>query len=103
MIGYEFLQAKLPIRMPELSKPARVSSVTRITELSDMIATPKAIAPKTDALLAHVVFALKHEPMQLATLHEALKQVSAEEMSAALAQSPARVDRRLHAHGQCPR
>lgn len=89
MIGYEFLQAKLPIRMPELSKPARVSSVTRITELSDMIATPKAIAPKTDALLAHVVFALKHEPMQLATLHEALKQVSAEEMSAALAQSPA--------------
>ncbi|WP_265258127.1 hypothetical protein [Verminephrobacter aporrectodeae] len=30
MIGYEFLLSKIPLRMPELAKPAKVKPVTRV-------------------------------------------------------------------------
>lgn len=89
MIGYEFLRSKIPLRMPEIGKPARIKPVTRVVEMADLIAIPKAIAPATDAILAHLLFALKHEPMQLALLHEALRLVPARDMADALAQSPA--------------
>lgn len=91
MVGYEFLLSKIPLRMPELSKPARIKPVTRVEEVAGLIAIPKAIAPTAETILPHLLFALKHEPMQLAILHEALRLVSAQDILDALAEAPSGV------------
>lgn len=89
MIGYEFLQHQLHIRMPALNKPARVTSVTRIEKTETQLSIPKHAAPKANAsILDHALFALKHEPLQLAILHEAMKLVGIEEVGLALADQP---------------
>lgn len=85
VIGYEFLASRISLRLPPLARPAQVRPVTRIEVLSDLLAVPRHVAPADDAsLLDHVLFALKHEDVQLALLHEALKQVGAEELVGAL-------------------
>lgn len=85
MIGYEFLLSHIPLRMPPLSRPTQVRPVTRIEEMPDLLAVPRHVAPADNApILDHVLFALKHEPIQLAILHEALKQVPADELVNAL-------------------
>jgi hypothetical protein len=86
MIGYAFLQSRIPLRMPPPLRPAQVRPVTRVETLPDLLAVPRRVAPAEGAsVLEHVLFALKHETLQLATLHEALRQVPAEEMGQALA------------------
>lgn len=73
MIGYEFLLSRIPLRMPPLGQPARVKPVTRVEEMTDMVAVPRHVAPGEGAsTLDHVLFALKHEAIQLAILHEAI-------------------------------
>ncbi|TWG82503.1 hypothetical protein L602_003600000260 [Cupriavidus gilardii J11] len=85
MIGYEFLLSRIPVRMMPPIRPAQVRPVTRIEEMPDLLAVPRHVAPAEGAsLLDHVLFALKHETLQLAILHEALKLVPAEELVAAL-------------------
>ncbi len=86
MIGYQFLLSRIPMRMPPLTRPAQVRPVTRIEEMPDLLAVPRHVAPADDAsILDHVLFALKHETIQLAILHEALKLVPGEELAQALA------------------
>ncbi|RZS57945.1 Fic family protein [Sphaerotilus mobilis] len=85
MIGYEFLSTRIPLRLPPVARPAQVRPVTRIERLADLLAVPRHVAPGADAtILEHVLFALKHEDMQMALLLEALRLVSAEELTAAL-------------------
>ena len=86
MIGYEFLLSRIPLRMPPLERPAQVRPVTRIERMSDLLAVPRQVAPAEGAsLLEHVLFALKHEDTRLDILHEALKQVPADELARAFA------------------
>lgn len=81
MIGYEFMLSRIPLRMPPLEQPAQVRPVTRIEEMPELLAVPRHVAPADDApMLEHVLFALKHETIQLAVLHEALKQVPADDL-----------------------
>lgn len=89
MVGYEFLLSKIPLRMPELDKPARIKPVTRVEEMADLIAIPKAIAPATDSILPHLLFALKHESVKLAILHEALRLLPAQDIVDAIVDAPA--------------
>jgi hypothetical protein len=85
MIGYEFLLSRIPLRMPPLRRPAQIRPVTRIEQMPDMLAVPRHVAPADDAsILDHLLFALKHEPIELAILHEALKRVPAQEIAQAL-------------------
>ena len=84
MIGYEFLLSRIPLRMPPLAQPARVKPVTRIEQRPDLLAVPRHAAPDAEAsILDHALFALKHEPIQLAILHEALKLVPADDLARA--------------------
>src|SRR6218665_3630655 len=89
MVGYEFLLSKIPLRMPELDKPARIKPVTRVEEMADLTAIPKAIAPATDSILPHLLFALKHESVKLAILHEALPLLPAQDIVDAIVDPPA--------------
>ena len=78
MIGYEFLLNHITVRMVPPRRPARVMPVTRVEQMADMVAVPRGVAPPEGAgILEHVLFALKHETMDLAILHEALKLVEA--------------------------
>ncbi len=89
MIGYEFLLQQIPLRMPALARPAKVTSVTRIEATETSLSVPKHVAPGPDAsVLEHALFALKHETMQLAILHEAMKLVPVNEMALALFEQP---------------
>ena len=86
MIGYEFLLSRIPLRMPALSRPAQVRPVTRIEQMPDLLAVPRHVAPADDtSILEHLLFALKHETIQLPILHEALKLVPGDELVRALA------------------
>lgn len=86
MIGYEWLLEHITLRMPPVLRPAQVRPVTRIERMADVLAVPRHVAPAEGAsLLDQVLFALKHEEMQLAILVEALRLVTAEELGAALA------------------
>lgn len=85
MIGHEFLLSRIPLRMPPLAVPARVMPVTRVQEMADVLAVPRHVAPAANAsVLDHVLFALKHETIQLAVLLEALKLVPDAEIVEAL-------------------
>lgn len=89
MIGYEFLATKVAersgIRVPPLPRPAQVRPVTRIEAMPDLLAVPRHVAPADDAsVLDHVLFALKHEDLQLHLLLEALRLIPAEELATAL-------------------
>ena len=89
MIGYEFLLGCIPLRMPPLTRPARVTSVTRIEATETHLSIPKHVAPNSSAsVLEHALFALKHETMQLAILHEAMKLVAVDEIAVALLEQP---------------
>ena len=90
VIGYEFLAAMVAefaeLRLPPVQRPAQLRPVTRIEPMADLLAVPRHVAPAEDAtLLDHVLFALKHEDLQLHLLLEALRLVNAEELSEALA------------------
>ena len=90
MIGYEFIAARVTdftgLRLPPVQRPAQLRPVTRIEPLADLLAVPRHVAPADDAtLLDHVLFALKHEDLQLHLLLEALRLINADELTDALA------------------
>ncbi len=90
MIGYEFIVAEVAkltgLRLPPVQRPAQLRPVTRIEPMAEMLAVPRHVAPAKDAtLLDHVLFALKHEDLQLHLLLEALRLINAEELTSALA------------------
>lgn len=75
--------------MPPLACPARIMPVTRIELMPELLAIPKHVAPPPDAsILDHALFALKHETLQLAILHEAMKLVQALDLETAIAGLP---------------
>ena len=99
MIGYEFLLSKIPLRMPPLLCPARITSVTRIEYSDAFLSVPKHVAPLKDAsILEHVLFALKHETIQLAILHEVMKIVPVDDIALALEKQPTSANLRKAAY-----
>lgn len=71
--------------MPAPRQPARIKPVTRVEPMPEFVAVPKNTAPGADAsLFEHALFALKHEPLNVGLLHEALKQVSEAEVVEAI-------------------
>lgn len=89
MIGYEFLLSKITRPMMPLKRPARIAPVTRIEPRVDSLAIPRNVAPAEADILSHVLFALKHEDINIPILHEALNLVPAEEMLDTLLAQPA--------------
>lgn len=87
-VGYACLQHVLRLCAFPLRRPAIVQPVTRIEQIGETLAVPPSIAPAQDDLLGHVLFALKHEGVNLGILAQALPQVSVEALEAELRQSP---------------
>ena len=90
LIGYEFLRNAL--RLPAFRQPpfARVEAVTRVSTIGDdILAVPPGVAPDGDDPLDHLLFALKHEPINLQTAVPALQRIPAEAVVAAFEARPA--------------
>ena len=88
LIGYEFLKDLLGTSAFPLERPARVSSVTKVTTMTDSLAVPLNVAPTSNAPLEHLLFALKHEGLQLQAAILALKKIDRNEVGQAFAKSP---------------
>ena len=88
LIGCEFLKDLLGTSAFSLARPARVSSVTKVTPTPDALAVPSSVAPSSDAPPAHLQFALKHEGLQLQAAILALKRLAGKEVSQTFQNSP---------------
>jgi hypothetical protein len=88
-VGYALLHRRfnLPVFEPRL--PARTDAVLRVIAQKDHLAIPESVAPADEAsTLEHVLFALKHEGIDLQILSCVLPLISAEELLLAIRGKP---------------
>ncbi|MBK5003189.1 Fic family protein [Pseudomonas sp. S31] len=87
-VGYAHLRNRLAVSALPLKRPAVVQPVTRIGEIGRTLAVPQRQAPEEHDLLGHVLFALKHEGINLTILAQVLPHIPVEDFAAALHGSP---------------
>lgn len=87
-VGYAWLQKSLGLSSFPLRRPGRGQPVTRIEQIGETLAVPSNTAPAPDDLLGHLLFALKHEGINLAILAQALPQIPAAALEAELERAP---------------
>jgi hypothetical protein len=87
-VGYEFLKQSLGTDAFPMARPARLSSVTKVTAMDDVLAVPATVAPTSESPLEHLLFALKHEGLQLQAAILALKKMDGREVGRAFAGRP---------------
>src|SRR5438067_986500 len=88
LVGYARLQESLRLSAVHLTRPAKIQPVTRIKRIGDLLAVPPNSAPEPDDLTGHLLFALKHEGINLAILAQALPQLPAASIEAELEKAP---------------
>ena len=88
LLGYAYLHAHLGLTVFEPTTHARLGAVTRVTATGNGLLVPAQVAGKTQTLLDHVLFALKHEGVNLQVLAQALPKVSAQEMLVGIHAAP---------------
>jgi Fic family protein len=89
MIGYEFLREQLILSAFPCARPARIANVAKVVEGDVFLEVPASVAPATQELLEHLLFALKHEGINLQILAQALPQVPASQIADAFTKTPA--------------
>jgi hypothetical protein len=87
-VGYEFLRAQLGLGALPHWRAARVRPVTRVMAVGGELQVPANVAPTSERPLEHILFALKHEGVDLQILAQALAHVPAEEVLAAVHDAP---------------
>lgn len=88
-VGYDFLHTSLQL---PVSPPAVVAQVGRVTGVSrfgdSVLAVPPGVAPASDDPLAHLLFALKHESLNLSIALLTLQHLPAVTVGAEFAARP---------------
>lgn len=88
-VGYEFLRESLGLKAFQQPPLARVGSVTRVSPFGeDILAIPAGVAPDGDDPLDHLLFALKHEAMNLQTAMLTLQRIPSGALTAAFEARP---------------
>ncbi|WLI06892.1 Fic family protein [Pseudomonas sp. FP597] len=87
-VGYAHLCDVLDLKVIALPRVAMIKPVTRITLIGTCLAVPATVAPAPDALFDHVLFALKHEGVNLAVLAQVFERLGPEPFLAGLMESP---------------
>jgi Uncharacterized conserved protein len=87
-VGYAFLKEKLGLTSFDPARPALVKPTTRLAWNVDHLAVPQRIAPASDDPIQHLLFALKHEDMELALLMEAMRKLSGNDVLAEVQRTP---------------
>lgn len=88
LLGYSYLHAELGLTAFEPATHARLGAVTRVTSVSNGLLVPAQVATKIKTLLDHLLFALKHEGVNMQVLAQALPKVPAHAMEAGLRAAP---------------
>lgn len=88
LIGYEFLREHLNTGAFPLARPAAIFPVTKMTPMGDYLQVPAHVAPAGDDPLDHLLFALKHEGLEMQSAILALKQIDAADVAEAFTKSP---------------
>lgn len=79
-LGYQWLCDELQLSTFALVRPARIDAVSRVTETQNTLLIPANVAPTTDNVISHVLFALKHEGVNLQILCQTVLHISEEDM-----------------------
>ena len=87
-VGYSYIQEALGISALPLRQPAIVQPVTRLERIDNTLAVPAAMAPASDDILGHVLFALKHEGINLGILAQTRPQIPLHAFEMVLRESP---------------
>ena len=87
-VGYAHLCESLDLKVIPPHRVAMIKPVTRITLIGNCLAVPHAVAPAQHVLFEHVLFALKHEGVNLAILAQVFERLGPEPLLAGLAESP---------------
>lgn len=74
-LGYRFLCEHFKLTAFPLARPAQVAPVSRVTRRADALLVPAQVARHQDQPLDHLLFALKHEGVNLPILAQALRQI----------------------------
>ena len=88
LVGYEFLREHLATGAFPLPRPAAIFPVTKVTSVANYLQVPAQVAPATDAPLEHLLFALKHEGLEMQATVLALQKISHTDVGMAFLQSP---------------
>lgn len=80
VVGYEKLRQQFGLATFDIERPAKVMPVTRIEHTSQGIWVPKSTAPATDDPLDHLLFALKHEGVNLSIIVQAASRIPPERL-----------------------
>ncbi len=88
LVGYAHLTNEMGLKAIEVKKPALVQPVTRIERINGALAVPQTVAPEAGDFLAHIIFALKHEGVNLSILAQALPRIEGRLLVEAITQSP---------------
>ena len=87
--GYAHVVEALNLPVPQPRRKAEVSrAVNRRVVLDDRLLLPVRTAPQNDSVLEHLLFALRHEGVNLAVLAEALPHVPGGELQHRIDQGP---------------
>ncbi len=87
-VGYAHLSDMEGVMALPLTFVSEVRSVTRKEWIGDTLAIPSSMAPSEGDVLGHVLFAIKHEGINLQILSQALQLVPEEVMISAYQDSP---------------
>jgi hypothetical protein len=87
-IGYAFLKQRLGLSAFGPERAATFAPVTRITATPDAVLVPANVAPGTDEPLEHLLFALKHEGVDLQLLAQSLRAIPATALREAICEAP---------------
>lgn len=89
LVGYAWLRERLDLPSVPVIREARAGATTRILETADALLFPRKVAPAEDAsALAHLLFALKHEGINLAILAGALPRIAQADIQEEIERQP---------------
>ncbi|MEY6431356.1 Fic family protein [Thioalkalicoccus limnaeus] len=74
-LGYQWLCERFRLATFPLSRPARLAPVSRVTRTAEALLVPTQVAPEADQPLDQLLFALKHEGVNLQVLAQALTRI----------------------------
>lgn len=86
-VGYQFVLDALGLAAFPLERPAVVRPVNRIERGDKVLSVPAGVAPPSNDILAHLLFGLKHEGVNLQVLAQALPRIPMERLELELAAS----------------
>ena len=87
-LGYQFLCERLKLGVISTKRPSRIATVQKVMQTDDAVLVPARTAPSSEDPVDHILFALKHEGINLQILAAALQRLSPEHIYQHVAAAP---------------